>query len=148
MFRVIVASDKFKGSLSSAGVAAAVGAGVRRVHPDATVVTIPVADGGDGTLTATTTAGFARIHLTASGPTGDPVNTAYARGADPAHHPWAATPPTRPTDVVRGTPGARRLWYSRELRYSRWVRCSWGCCGCGWRTCADWFGCGVGGPRR
>ncbi|WP_344021284.1 glycerate kinase, partial [Kribbella jejuensis] len=48
--RVVVASDKFKGTLTSAEVAEAVGAGVQRVCPDATVISVPVADGGDGTL--------------------------------------------------------------------------------------------------
>ena len=76
--RVIVASDKFKGSLTSAEVAAAVGAGVRRVHPGATVVPIPVADGGDGTLAAAVAAGFELVPITASGPTGEPVQTAFA----------------------------------------------------------------------
>ncbi|WP_329483462.1 glycerate kinase [Kribbella sp. NBC_01484] len=77
--RVIVASDKFKGTLTSAEVAAAVDAGVRRVRPDATVVAIPVADGGDGTLAAAVAAGFQLVPVTASGPTGEPVHTAYAR---------------------------------------------------------------------
>jgi glycerate kinase len=77
--RVVVASDKFKGTLTSAEVAAAVDAGVRRVRPDAAVVAIPVADGGDGTLAAAVAAGFELVHLTASGPTGEPVHTAYAR---------------------------------------------------------------------
>ncbi|MFC6157657.1 glycerate kinase [Kribbella jiaozuonensis] len=84
MVRVVVASDKFKGSLTSAEVAAAVGAGVRRVHPDATVVPVPVADGGDGTLAAAVAAGYELVPLTASGPTGEPVATAYARLGDTA----------------------------------------------------------------
>ncbi|MEO7235548.1 MAG: glycerate kinase, partial [Lapillicoccus sp.] len=46
---VLVASDKFKGSLTAAQVAAAVSAGIRRVS-DARIVTVPVADGGDGTV--------------------------------------------------------------------------------------------------
>lgn len=84
MVRVVVASDKFKGSLTSAEVAAAVGAGVRRVHPDATVVPIPVADGGDGTLAAAVGAGFTLVPMTAAGPTGSPVATGYARLGDTA----------------------------------------------------------------
>ncbi|MEU4289043.1 glycerate kinase [Kribbella sp. NPDC026596] len=84
MFRVIVASDKFKGSLTSAEVATAVGVGLRRVHPDTTVVPIPVADGGDGTLTAAVTAGFTLVPVTATGPTGEPVPTGYAHDPVPA----------------------------------------------------------------
>ncbi|HET6988693.1 MAG TPA: glycerate kinase [Kribbella sp.] len=78
--RVVVASDKFKGTLTSAEVAAAIGAGVRRALPGTTVVPIPVADGGDGTLAAAVAAGFELVPVTASGPTGEPVHTAYARG--------------------------------------------------------------------
>jgi glycerate 2-kinase len=77
--RVIVASDKFKGTLTSEEVAAAVGFGVRRVRPDVTVDAIPVADGGDGTLAAALAAGFEFVPATASGPTGEPVRTGFAR---------------------------------------------------------------------
>ncbi|MFI5691837.1 glycerate kinase [Kribbella sp. NPDC051586] len=84
MVRVVVASDKFKGSLTSAEVAAAVGAGVRRACPDATVVAVPVADGGDGTLAAAVGAGFVLVPVVASGPTGEPVKSGYARQGDTA----------------------------------------------------------------
>ncbi|WP_405064318.1 glycerate kinase [Kribbella sp. NBC_01505] len=84
MVRVVVASDKFKGSLTSAEVAAAVRVGVRRVHPDATVVAVPVADGGDGTLAAAVAAGYALVPVVASGPTGLPVRSGYARLGDTA----------------------------------------------------------------
>ncbi|MET9269941.1 glycerate kinase [Kribbella sp. NPDC003557] len=82
--RVVVASDKFKGTLTSAEVAAAVGAGVRRACPDATVVAVPVADGGDGTLAAAVAAGYTLVPHTASGPTGEPVQSGYARLGDTA----------------------------------------------------------------
>jgi glycerate kinase len=75
---VLIASDKFKGSLTAAQVAAAVAAGISRVS-DATVVAVPVADGGDGSVDAAVAAGFQRVPLTATGPTGEPVETAYAR---------------------------------------------------------------------
>lgn len=79
MPRIVVASDKFKGSLASDQVASAVGDGVRRTCPDATVDAVPVADGGDGTLAAAVAAGFEFVPVTASGPTGEPVHTGYAR---------------------------------------------------------------------
>lgn len=82
--RVVVASDKFKGTLTSAEVADAVGAGVRRVCPDATVVSVPVADGGDGTLSAAVAAGYTHVPIVASGPTGEPVRSGYARLGDTA----------------------------------------------------------------
>jgi len=81
---VLIASDKFKGSLTAAEVAAAVGAGVRRVRPDAAIVAVPVADGGDGTLAAAVAAGFTLVPVTAAGPTGQPVSTGYARQGDVA----------------------------------------------------------------
>lgn len=77
--RVLVAPDKFKGSLPALGVAAAVATGVRRVRPEAEVATLPVADGGDGTLDAALASGFERVDVTVTGPTGQPVHTAYAR---------------------------------------------------------------------
>jgi glycerate kinase len=65
-------------------VAAAVGAGVRRVRPDAIVVAVPVADGGDGTLAAAVGAGYELVPVVASGPTGEPVKSGYARRGDTA----------------------------------------------------------------
>ncbi|MFF0338842.1 glycerate kinase [Kribbella sp. NPDC004875] len=82
--RMVVASDKFKGTLTSTEVAAAVGAGVRRVCPDATVISVPVADGGDGTLAAAVAAGYQLVPVVASGPTGEPVSSGYARLGDTA----------------------------------------------------------------
>lgn len=84
MVRVVVASDKFKGSLTGAEVATAVGIGVRRVRPDADVVAVPVADGGDGTLAAAVAAGYTFVPVVASGPTGESVHSGYARLADSA----------------------------------------------------------------
>ncbi|MPY99557.1 MAG: glycerate kinase [Actinophytocola sp.] len=84
MSHVLVAPDKFKGSLSAPEVAAHVAAGLRRAQPSIDVREVPVADGGDGTLDAALAAGFTRVAVTASGPTGEPVATAYARRGDTA----------------------------------------------------------------
>lgn len=78
MTTVLVAPDKFKGSLTAAQVAAAVGAGLRRVV-EADIVAVPVADGGDGTVAAALAAGYRAVPVTAAGPTGEPVETTYAR---------------------------------------------------------------------
>jgi glycerate 2-kinase len=48
--RIIVAPDSFKGSLGAGAVAEAIGAGIRDVLPDASVLMMPVADGGEGLL--------------------------------------------------------------------------------------------------
>ncbi|WBQ07975.1 glycerate kinase [Kribbella sp. CA-293567] len=84
MLSVVVASDKFKGSLSSAGVAAAVADGLRRERPDVVVRSVVVADGGDGTLAAAVAAGFELVPVVASGPTGEPVRSGFARRGEVA----------------------------------------------------------------
>ncbi|WP_433679023.1 glycerate kinase [Nocardia sp. CA-119907] len=82
MTRVLIASDKFKGSLTAAQVGAAVRTGIHRIRPDAEVSVIPIADGGDGTVAAALAAGYEAVLVTAPGPTGEPVCTAYARRGD------------------------------------------------------------------
>jgi glycerate 2-kinase len=82
--RIVIAPDKFKGSLPAAAVAAAITAGLRAVCPGAELVTIPVADGGEGTVDAAVAAGFERVPVTAAGPVGDPVQASYARRGEVA----------------------------------------------------------------
>jgi glycerate 2-kinase len=77
--RVVVAPDKFKGSLTAAEVADAVASGLLAVAPDAEVVRVPIADGGDGTVAAALSRGFTAVPVEASGPTGKPVSATYAR---------------------------------------------------------------------
>ncbi|TFV58343.1 glycerate kinase [Geodermatophilus sp. DF01-2] len=84
MPRVLVAPDKFKGSLTAPEVADAVARGLTAVRPGVAVTCLPVADGGDGTLAAALAAGFESVPVTATGPTGEPVRTAYARSGDVA----------------------------------------------------------------
>ncbi len=76
--RVLVAADKFKGSLTAVEVAERVTAGLRRVVPDVLVEALPVADGGDGTVAAAVAAGFERREVRVAGPLGDEVTAAYA----------------------------------------------------------------------
>lgn len=78
MNHVLIAPDKFKGSLTAVGVAQALRLGLTTARPDLTVVAVPVADGGDGTLDAAIAAGFVRVPVTVSGPVGNPVESAYA----------------------------------------------------------------------
>ncbi|MGH3516083.1 MAG: glycerate kinase [Haloechinothrix sp.] len=78
MNHVLIAPDKFKGSLSASQVAAHLAAGLRRGRPELAVREVPVADGGDGTLDAALAGGFHRMPVRATGPTGVPVHTAYA----------------------------------------------------------------------
>jgi len=82
--KIVIAPDKFKGSLPAAEVAAAIAAGVRTEWPEAELVTVPVADGGDGTVDAAVAAGLERVPVTVDGPTGEPVHTSYARRGEVA----------------------------------------------------------------
>lgn len=50
MKKIVIASDSFKGSVSSLEVAQSAELAIRRVFPDCEVVKIPVADGGEGTV--------------------------------------------------------------------------------------------------
>jgi len=50
--RVVVAPDKFKGSLSAVEVTARVEAGLTLAGFGGEIVPVPVADGGDGTVAA------------------------------------------------------------------------------------------------
>jgi glycerate kinase len=76
--KVVVAPNAFKGSLSARQAAAAIARGVREVFPDAEVVEIPVADGGDGTVEALVTAHRGQYSsVEVEGPLGDPVHAVY-----------------------------------------------------------------------
>lgn len=50
--KIVIAPDKFKGSLSAAAAADAIAAGVRRAIPGAQLDCCPIADGGEGTVAA------------------------------------------------------------------------------------------------
>lgn len=78
--RVLIAADKFKGSLTAVQVAEHVAAGLRAVRPDLAVESLPVADGGDGTVDAAVAHGFERREVRVTGPLGRPVTAAYALG--------------------------------------------------------------------
>jgi glycerate 2-kinase len=74
--RVVIAPDSFKGSLAAAGAAAALAAGWRAARPGDEVRTIPLADGGEGTLDVLAAAiPAARWHQAqVTGPAGQPVD--------------------------------------------------------------------------
>lgn len=75
---VVIAPDKFKGSLTAPQVAAAVARGLREAVPDVDVRLVPVADGGDGTVDAAVAAGFLRVGRWVTGPVGKPVPASFA----------------------------------------------------------------------
>ncbi|MGW3140825.1 glycerate kinase [Streptomyces sp. NPDC001139] len=82
--RVLIAADKFKGSLTAVQVAERVTAGLRRVVPAVEVASLPVADGGDGTVDAAVAAGFERREVRVAGPLGHEVTAAFALRGDTA----------------------------------------------------------------
>lgn len=77
MTRVVIAPDSFKGTITAADAAAAIARGWLSADPAAEIVLRPMADGGEGTVSAFATAveGSRRMLLTVDGPAGVPVAT-------------------------------------------------------------------------
>jgi glycerate 2-kinase len=76
--RVVVAPDKFEGTLTAPQVARALATGWRRAEPRAVVEEVPVADGGKGTLATLLSALGGRSEtLRVTGPLGDPVDADF-----------------------------------------------------------------------
>ncbi len=86
MKKIVIASDSFKGSLSSAMVAESVERGIRAVFPECEVRRMYIADGGEGTVEALVdSTGGERVRCTVSDPLGRPVEAVYGVfGADGA----------------------------------------------------------------
>lgn len=79
--RVVIAPDKFKGTLTAREAADAMARAVRERWPDAQLIVISVADGGDGTLDAL---GGPNRRATVTGPLGRPVEAAWRLDGDVA----------------------------------------------------------------
>ena len=78
MKKIIIASDSFKGCLSSLEVARAAERGIRKVLPDCEIACIPVADGGEGTTEALVDAMHGRfVACTVRDPLMKPVQARY-----------------------------------------------------------------------
>ena len=75
---VVIAPDKFKGSLNALAVAEAIARGLRRSAPEVAAVLHPVADGGDGFVAGLLHYGFRRRAAIVSDPLGRPIRAAYA----------------------------------------------------------------------
>jgi len=77
--RIVIAPDKFKGSLSAPDVCRYLERGLQAAAGNnLDILRIPVADGGEGTLDAAVGSGFTRQSATVSGPTGQPVEADFA----------------------------------------------------------------------
>ena len=76
--KIVVASDSFKGSLTSLQVADSAEVGVHEVYSDCEVVKVNVADGGEGTMEALRqTLGGKVVHVDVADPLGRMVNAPY-----------------------------------------------------------------------
>lgn len=75
--RILIAPDKFKGSLTAAEAASAMAEGALRVYPDAVTTQFPVADGGEGTLDAAIAAGYEERNNAVVGPILKPVGASW-----------------------------------------------------------------------
>lgn len=76
--RIVIAPDKFKGSLTAPEVARHLEIGLRSVDHEVQVDLVPVADGGEGTLDAALGSGFTRHSARVTGPTGQPLVADFA----------------------------------------------------------------------
>ncbi|MEF8565664.1 glycerate kinase [Escherichia coli] len=81
--KIVIAPDSYKESLSASEVAQAIEKGFREIFPDAQYVSIPVADGGEGTVEAmiAATQGSER-HAWVTGPLGEKVNASWGISGD------------------------------------------------------------------
>ena len=78
MEKILLVPDSFKGTLSSRQVCQVMSGQLRRFFPQAQVKSIPVADGGEGSVEAfLAAAGGERRMLTVTGPFGEPVEAFY-----------------------------------------------------------------------
>lgn len=76
--RIIIAPDSFKGSVSAVDAAAAMAAGFAAVFPQAEIIQIPIADGGEGTTDALVAVTGGRMqYMTVTGPIGEPIEAGW-----------------------------------------------------------------------
>src|SRR5205085_7114621 len=76
--RILIAPDKFKGSLSAQQVAENIALGIGDIIPDAQIEIAPVADGGEGTAEVICNArGGEWVMCRTHGPLGNPIEARY-----------------------------------------------------------------------
>lgn len=78
IMKIVVAPDSFKGSIAARDLCAALRKGILAAMPDAQVIELPLADGGEGTMENMVYAtGGTVCEVQASDPLGRPINAAY-----------------------------------------------------------------------
>ncbi|XTZ38940.1 glycerate 2-kinase [Salmonella enterica] len=81
--KIVIAPDSYKESLSATEVAQAIEKGFREIFPDAQYVSVPVADGGEGTVEAMIAATKGTLHsANVTGPLGDSVDAHWGMSGD------------------------------------------------------------------
>lgn len=81
--KIVIAPDSYKESLSASEVAQAIEKGFREIFPDAQYVSVPVADGGEGTVEAMIAATQGTEHSAwVTGPLGEKVNANWGMSGD------------------------------------------------------------------
>ena len=82
--KILIAPDKFKGSLTGDEVAEAIERGVRAIDPEIETIVIPLADGGEGSLAfLQMTLHLDMVEIEVEDPLGRPINVMY--GIDGGH---------------------------------------------------------------
>jgi len=78
LMKICIAPDSFKESLTAIEAADCIAAGVKRAAPDCDVVKVPVADGGEGTVSAIVNATDGQmLKAGVTGPLGEPVEAEF-----------------------------------------------------------------------
>ena len=80
MKKCIVISDSFKGTISSLEICRIARESIPKFFPQCQVLTVPVADGGEGTVDCFVEAiGAQRVKAVVTGPYGEPIQASYGR---------------------------------------------------------------------
>lgn len=79
--KIVIAPDSFKGSLTSKEVATAIKEGIQKANPKIKIDTVPIADGGEGTLDAITNEND-RIKVCVKDPLGWDIQSEYGTKGD------------------------------------------------------------------
>ena len=116
--RIVIAPDSFKECATAVEVADAIAAGIRRVVPEAELVLVPMADGGEGTVAALVAATCGTVvDVDVIGPMGDSVRATYGMLGDgrtavvemAAASGLALVPPDRRDPAIATTYGTGEL---------------------------------------
>lgn len=81
--KILLAPDKFRGSLTAAEVCEAMSEGIRKALPNAEILAIPMADGGEGTAEILTYNAGGQMHsVSVSDPLGRKIKAEFGLAAD------------------------------------------------------------------